>query len=421
MEILKQLLLNLSLLLIILFFFQMWSERNEKPPTKRSYIIYFLLSLLVCFLLTIEIRHDYIIDLRQIPATLAGLYAGWLGSFSLLGSVILIRSLFGIDYGFWVTVIAYTIQAVLTGFFHSWFKKQNTSRRVLLAAGLTFIPLLITLIAQGLRVGRLQLDIWLSFLAIALLGSVIVILTIESIKKHSIMRDNIMKAKKIEVVSHLSASISHEVRNPLCAVRGFLQLIQEPDFPVEKKKEFSQVAMIELDRAEQIITDYLTFAKPTIQQRTEDINLTEALAKVATVVTPLANMNSVDIRKELEGSGFVKGDSTKFFQSIMNIVKNGIEAMPNGGVLLIRAEQTGNRMLITISDTGTGMTKEQLHRLGEPYFSTKGIKGTGLGMMVTYSVIHSMGGHIHVKSEPGSGTVFEISLPRVKGIGDKAV
>ncbi|HEY4551451.1 MAG TPA: ATP-binding protein, partial [Bacillus sp. (in: firmicutes)] len=107
------------------------------------------------------------------------------------------------------------------------------------------------------------------------------------------------------------------------------------------------------------------------------------------------------------------GEKKKFQQCLINILKNGIESMPDNGHLQIRQSVTNDMIKIDIRDEGKGMTQEQINRLGEPYFTTKE-KGTGLGMMVSYSIIKSMNGTIKVTSEYGKGTCFTLKLPIFK-------
>ena len=107
----------------------------------------------------------------------------------------------------------------------------------------------------------------------------------------------------------------------------------------------------------------------------------------------------------------VKGERQLFQQCFVNVIKNGIEATANGGLITVTSVNRKNGVEINITDTGIGMTSEQLKHLGEPYFSTKGVEGTGLGMMAVYRIIDSMKGTIRVKSKPGEGTTFTFYLP----------
>ena len=136
------------------------------------------------------------------------------------------------------------------------------------------------------------------------------------------------------------------------------------------------------------------------------------------MICPLATMYGVEIEQEiddLEQNQFmIIGERKKFQQCLINIMKNGIESMKSkGGKLQIHLYDFRDTVKITISDQGDGMSQEQMNRLGQPYFSTKE-KGTGLGMMVSYSIIKGMNGTIHVSSELGKGTCFRLILPALQ-------
>ena len=133
------------------------------------------------------------------------------------------------------------------------------------------------------------------------------------------------------------------------------------------------------------------------------------------MISPLATMNGVEIEQIIKDSEqkqyMTNGERKKFQQCLINIMKNGIEAMKSkGGKLQIHLYSSQGTVKIDISDQGVGMSQEQINRLGQPYFTTKE-KGTGLGMMVSYSIIKGMNGTIHVSSEPRKGTSFSLALP----------
>jgi two-component system, sporulation sensor kinase B len=127
----------------------------------------------------------------------------------------------------------------------------------------------------------------------------------------------------------------------------------------------------------------------------------------------------VEIVTNFSVIGFIKGDRQRFRQCFINILKNAVEAMPNGGQLYIETHYSQDYVTICIRDTGIGMTSEQLERLGEPYYSTKGKNGTGLGMMVVYSIVRAMHGFIKVESELDAGTTFYIKFPTIISIKKK--
>jgi two-component system sporulation sensor kinase B len=238
-------------------------------------------------------------------------------------------------------------------------------------------------------------------------------LLIEVIRTNAELLEKLMKAEKLKVVSHLAASISHEVRNPLTTCKGFLQLSHQEEISPHVKN-YIGTAIEELDRASNIINDYLTFAKPA-PETMEEISVCDEIQNVVNILTPLANMNNVQLKcSEVDYvKCHISGDPKKLQQSLINIVKNGIESMTDGGVLEINLTSDHSSLRIEIRDEGKGMSQHQIKRLGEPYFTTKE-NGTGLGMMVSFSLIKGMGGQVNVDSEVGKWTLFSIEFPVVQ-------
>jgi len=221
----------------------------------------------------------------------------------------------------------------------------------------------------------------------------------------------LMKAEKLSIVSELAASVAHEVRNPLTVVRGFVQLIGNSTNSTDsQRREYMDLVLTELDRAQAIITDYLGMAGQKSMAK-EKINLTDTLSDITTLMTSYANYKTVKFKCEIDKDLYVFGDPIKLKQVFINIIKNSIEAVPNmGGLVTIHACLLESTIHIKISDNGIGMTKEQIERLGEPYFSSKD-DGTGLGLTVTYSIVKNHGGSVKYISEINKGTVAIISLP----------
>ncbi|WHY90062.1 HAMP domain-containing sensor histidine kinase [Neobacillus cucumis] len=234
---------------------------------------------------------------------------------------------------------------------------------------------------------------------------------LESVRQQHALLNRVVKMEKKEVVSHLAASISHEVRNPLTTARGFMQLLGEMKDVDQRQMEYISIALQELDRANSIIRDYLMFAKPA-PENMEEFEIKEEIEKSLQLIEPLASMNGVQLKKEINSCS-IKGNRGMFQQVLINILKNGIEAMPKGGELTITSFQTDSTIKVTIKDEGIGMTAEQKNRLGEPYFSLKDGKGTGLGMMVVYRIVEMMKGKVCVTSEQGKGTGITLLFPSI--------
>lgn len=410
MEITKHLLLNLSLLIVLLFFTQLVIERQAKEKNRNGLqILYFIFSILICYIFSIEAQDGIRLDLRQVPMILGSLYTGQ--AYLLAAVTIVMRGLMGINEGFWASAGVFSLLALLLTWIHSWFSRLSLNQRVGVSVLITVMTSFVLMQLIGIvKEPITHPEIWFSFLIIPAITSGLISYSIETIRQSLLIRQKLAKADKIEVVSHLSAAISHEIRNPLTTVKGFLQLLGEQSYPEEKKKEFIQIAVDELNRAEQVINDYLTFARPAFD-KIEHIEVEKELNQVLNILKPLANLNNIDISRQYTHDLVITGNRSKFQQGFINLIKNGFEAMPGGGELTIRTFLIDQAVHIQITDTGIGMNEEQVARLGEPYYTTKGQQGTGLGMMVTFSIIRAMKGKVEIKSQVGKGTTFHIKFP----------
>jgi len=223
---------------------------------------------------------------------------------------------------------------------------------------------------------------------------------------------NYIEQEKFHTISHIAASLAHEVRNPLTTVKGFLQLIRE-QLPHDKKLTgYIDISMDEVQRTESILSEYLSISKPLIQHH-EQVNLAEEIQIVINMMTPYANMNKVILESLVSNDPiYIKGNSSEIKQVLINFVKNAVEACEQAasGKVIIITRVESRVVVIRIKDYGIGMDKEQLKRLGSIYFTTKS-KGTGLGLTFSYQVIRALGGNVIADSEPSIGTTFTISLP----------
>ncbi|MEC0241830.1 HAMP domain-containing sensor histidine kinase [Paenibacillus dokdonensis] len=219
----------------------------------------------------------------------------------------------------------------------------------------------------------------------------------------------LQRSEKMEIISELAASVAHEVRNPLQVTRGFLQLLLEKS--INKDREYLTLALKELDRASGIITDFLTFAKPEIDQ-VQLLELADEFRHIEGILIPLANFQGSKITSRIPKDLYIEGNSSKFKQAFINIIKNSIEALREEGQVHIWAYTEQDEVVIHIQDNGEGMEPSEVARLGEPYFSNK-TKGTGLGLMVTFRIIEVMKGNMKFLSEKGVGTEVIVRFPAV--------
>ncbi|HDR7795582.1 TPA: sensor histidine kinase [Bacillus luti] len=393
---------------IFVFYFIYDSGHYLKKYKKLLIIICTSIPLILCMRYPIYIDETCIHDLRQIPVIIGTLYGGFPVGIILLAILLITRFLF---YGFnMLTVIVYGIIFIVTALasakFNTYIRKVKVASAMFLTFFLAIFTTLVVLTLSDFEVNNLYI-IYFIFLPTILM--LFIVYFNEVLKDAIFMRSKLIKMEKMEIVSQLAASISHEVRNPLTVVKGFTQLLKTPNLNPESRDKYIEHILEELNRAQEIIDDYLTFAKPA-SEKLDHISVEQELNRVINMILPLCNMNTIHITKDFSKATIV-GNKQHFQQCLLNLIKNSIEAMPDGGTLNISSTSNNNKVVIKIEDSGIGMSQEQIDRFGEPYFSTK-TKGTGLGTMVAVKIIETMRGTLIVRSVVNKGTTLTITLPK---------
>jgi two-component system, sporulation sensor kinase A len=215
------------------------------------------------------------------------------------------------------------------------------------------------------------------------------------------------KSEKLAVVGELAAGVAHEIRNPLTSLKGFMYLLKEEN---KGNGIYFKIMESELERIDLIVNEFLTLGKPQIMNfQQKDVSV--LLKDIMTLLDAQAALNNVKMIPEFEPNiPLLQCDENQLKQVFINIIKNAIEAMPNGGTIKIQAKMQENSLVIRVIDQGCGIPKDRIDKLGEPFYSTKE-KGTGLGLMVSYKIIEAHNGKIKIKSEVEKGTVVSIIFP----------
>ncbi|MFD0673318.1 ATP-binding protein [Cohnella sp. GCM10027633] len=224
------------------------------------------------------------------------------------------------------------------------------------------------------------------------------------------MKLEIARSEKLNALGEIAASIAHEIRNPLTVVKGFLQLMKQRE--TGKSSQYLPLILAELARAETILNEYLSYAKPHLAT-TERVQVASIVENIVVLLEPLSIIQGVQLESRLSVNPAVSGDRNQLQQALLNITKNGIEATPAGGKVTLQLTNDNEWAYIKITDTGRGMSKEHLDRLGTLFYSTKD-KGTGLGMTVSWQIVRNMNGTIHYESKLNVGTEALIKLPIAK-------
>lgn len=217
-----------------------------------------------------------------------------------------------------------------------------------------------------------------------------------------------MQAQKLAVAGQIAAGIAHEVRNPLTSVNGFLQLMKT-QYP--ERTDYFDIIFSEIKRIDFVLSELLVLAKPQ-SVHFQEVQLHGLLEQVITLLKTNAVLANIDLKQPFkkQDAGAILADANQMKQLFINLIKNAIEAMPEGGSIYISTEKVMNEWKITIQDEGKGMSEEDIQKIYDPFFSTK-TEGTGLGLTICAAILKDHHGRMDVVSELGKGTAFHIYLP----------
>ncbi|HTZ41437.1 MAG TPA: ATP-binding protein [Syntrophales bacterium] len=230
------------------------------------------------------------------------------------------------------------------------------------------------------------------------------------------MRKRLEQSERLSSLGQLAAGVAHEIRNPLNAISMASQRLQREYLPCEEDKvqEFGRLTGVirdEIRRLNVIIEDFLTFSRSR-RLELREFSLTEVVQKLVRLMGEEARARGISLSvKSMQDSLMVPMDVDKLQQALINIIKNAIESIEGAGSVDIAVErQAGERAVIRVSDTGSGLAPEEVEKIFDPDYTTKE-KGLGLGLPIAHEIIRGHGGTIRVQSGVGQGTTFEITLP----------
>ncbi len=264
------------------------------------------------------------------------------------------------------------------------------------------------LTADGLR---LRLGFTISPLSSEAGDTTGTVITFQDLTHIRALEETSRRQDRLAAIGRMAASIAHEIRNPLAAMRGSIQMLRADMASDASQTELMEIILRESDRLNRIISDFLSYARPRSIIQTK-VNVGELLQQTFMLLRHSAEINSSHSIEEQVPShaALVNADSEQLQQVFWNLSRNALQAMPSGGTLRAAVyENSKDRLRITFSDTGRGMAPEQVEHLFEPFSSTTG--GTGLGLSIVYQIIRDHGGTINVRSREGHGTTITIELP----------
>jgi signal transduction histidine kinase len=225
-------------------------------------------------------------------------------------------------------------------------------------------------------------------------------------------RDKLVQSERLAVLGQIAAGIAHDIRNPLTSVKMIVQLLKRKSHD-DDSKESLQVVLDEIDRLEIIVSGLLDFARP-MELRLRPANVIDVMKEVVRLMAPNLRHRKIEISIDEANNELIHEvmiDTDRMKQVFMNIILNSMQAMPDGGKIIVRCVQDNDSIQINISDTGIGMSEEVLKHAYDPFFSAKS-DGTGLGLTNVKKIIELHGGDIQIDSAENQGTKVIIKIKR---------
>jgi two-component system, NtrC family, sensor histidine kinase HydH len=223
--------------------------------------------------------------------------------------------------------------------------------------------------------------------------------------------DQLRHSDRLASLGQLSAGIAHEIRNPLGSIQGAVDILAQDLPPEDPKSEFAQIARKEVHRLEKLTGEILQFSKPAPPKQLP-IDGREIIDAACRLCSDQAHRQGVEIVRRIESpEATILVDPEQIKQVLINVLINAIQAQPGGGRITILGGIEAGEWVLSIQDSGSGITPEQLDRIFDPFFTTRR-EGTGLGLSISFQLVKNNGGRIWATSEPGQGSCFHVSFPK---------
>jgi two-component system, NtrC family, sensor kinase len=241
-------------------------------------------------------------------------------------------------------------------------------------------------------------------------GSIVIF---EDVTARVRLEQQLQHAEKMASIGLLAAGVAHEVNTPLAGISSYTQLLREQVRPEDLRYPLLEKIEKQTDRAAKIVSNLLNFARSGGAEY-EQLDVNRLLQDVLSLLEHQMEKSRIRVRKQFaERLPRVRGSENRLQQVFFNLIINARDAMPSGGWLTLETRADGlDTVVVEVADTGVGIKREDVKRIYDPFFTTKGIgRGTGLGLSVSYGIVQEHGGAIFVDSTPGTGTTFQVALP----------
>ncbi|HEY0005599.1 MAG TPA: ATP-binding protein [Pyrinomonadaceae bacterium] len=241
------------------------------------------------------------------------------------------------------------------------------------------------------------------------------LVVLEDVTARARLEEQLQQREKLSSIGLLAAGVAHEVNTPLTGVSSYTQMLLSMLPETDPKHALLQKVRRQADRASNIVNNLLNFSRTGSATDFNELDLHRVLDDTLQLLEPQLRRNQIELARDYHAEmPKVYGNAGKLQQVFTNLLLNARDAIPEGGRITLRTAMKGDddSVLIEIEDTGIGIAPENVAKIYDPFFTTKGVgRGTGLGLAVSYGIVQEHNGHISVESTPGRGTTFRISLP----------
>jgi two-component system NtrC family sensor kinase len=250
---------------------------------------------------------------------------------------------------------------------------------------------------------------------------------VEDVTSRIRLEEQLQQREKLSSIGLLAAGVAHEVNTPLTGVSSYTQMLLGMLPEADPKHALLQKVRRQAERATNIVNNLLNFSRTGGATEFAEVDIHRVLDDTLQLLEPQLRSNQIEIVRAYQpDQSFVFGNGGKLQQIFTNLLLNARDAIPNGGKITISTTSDDNdSLMVEITDTGIGIAPENVAKIYDPFYTTKGVgRGTGLGLAVSYGIVQEHSGHISVESTPGQGTTFRISLPtsnlraRLQAVGD---
>jgi len=232
----------------------------------------------------------------------------------------------------------------------------------------------------------------------------------EKIQQLKETQERLIRSERLSVIGNMATYVAHEIRNPLATVGGFARAILRVPNIDKQTRQNAEIIVEEVSRLERILANIMDFSKPVEPVKMAS-QINEILENTCSLMDPYFRNSRIRLNKKLDTSlPKIVVDPTQIKQVCLNLIKNAVESMPDGGTLTIETMMENGHIKINIADTGEGMTTEIMQNIFVPFFTTK-VDGTGVGLAVSHKIVEDHQGYIKVRSLLQEGTTFSIFLP----------